>query len=139
MKYLMIALALLAAIFASVMANASYISVKTGEITALLEEADRRADSGDWTGAEDLTKKAHEEWTSLGDYLRIVLRHDQVDEADRSFSEVLGFIECQEAAEYCATNDSLVTHLKQMNDMEQLSLSNFLSIPCLPAACSAPS
>lgn len=139
MKYLVIALVILAAIFAATLANASYISVKTEEITSLLEEADRCAGSGDWSGAEDLTKKAYEEWTSLGNYLRIVLRHDQVDEADRCFSEVLGYIECREDADYCAANDSLVTHLKQMNDMEQLSLSNFLSIPCLPAAYSAPS
>lgn len=139
MKHLVIALAVLAALFSATLYNSYYISQKTGELTDLLEQAGGIARSGDWTGAEAATREAYKKWQSLGGYLRIVIRHDQIDDAESIFGEVLSFIQWQDAVEYSASNASLIARLRQIDEMERLSLINFLSIPCPPAACSVPS
>ena len=74
--------------------------------------------------------------SEIGGYLRIVLRHDQIDEAERRFAEAIGLIEYQESGAYSACNAGLIAQLIQIDEMEQLNLINLLTVTYQPAACS---
>ncbi len=126
MKRVIIALVILGGLFGAAMAHSAYISVFSREITALLEEAEDRAEAGDWEEAMALTERAQEKWTDRAIYLHVTLRHNDTDEVYAGLREVWEFIECREAGEYSAANARLITRLELLAEAEELNLKNIL-------------
>lgn len=126
MKRIWIALAILMAIFASTMWHSAYIRSFTKDLTFLLEAAEGEAESGNWSGATDLTAVAREKWEKKDPYLHITLRHNETDAIYAGFREVNEFLQCMESGEYSAANARLIANLELLSEAEQLTLKNIL-------------
>lgn len=137
MKDLWIAVGVLAVLLAAALLNAGYIEHRTGELTTLLEQGEKYVEAENWTAAGGVTREAYQKWDALDTYMHVMLRHSDINEAERSFQEVLQFIGTRDREEYSARNAALLAQLRQLDEMERLSIKNLLSVTCLPAACSA--
>lgn len=126
MKRIIIALVILGGVFGATMAHSAYISAFSRELTALLEEAEGKAEEGDWAEAMALTERAQDKWKDKAVYLHITLRHNDTDEVYAGLREVWEFIECQEGGEYSAANARLITKLELLAEAEELDLKNIL-------------
>lgn len=126
MKRILIAGAILLAVFVATLSHSFYISGFTGDLTALLEAAEARAEESDWSAARQLTQSAREKWDACGSYLHILLRHSETDAIYTGFREVAEFIQCREGGEYSAANARLIAELELLAEAEQLTLKNIL-------------
>ena len=126
MKRIWIATGILLLLLVSTLAHSFYISSLTGQITAVLHEAEARAEQGQWDSAQQLTETAWEKWKSRDAYLHILLRHSETDNVYTGFCEVAEFIQCQEGGEYSAANAQLIAALELLAEAEQLTLKNIL-------------
>ena len=126
MKRLWIAVLLLAALLGATLANAWYLGHLTGELTTALEEAEKLAEGGDWTGAQAATEDAFQRWNSHEIYLHILLRHADTDQIYAGFQEALEYLDCREAGEYSAANARLMLRLGLLSEAERLTLKNVL-------------
>ena len=106
--------------------NNLYLRGFTGALNALLEQAEARAETGDWEEARVLTEQALTQWQSRDSYLHILLRHSDTDQIYTGFQEVLEFLTCQEAGEYSAANARLMTQISLLYEAEQFTLKNVL-------------
>ena len=120
MKRLWIAALLLAVLFGATLCNNLYLRGFTGALNTLLEQAEARAETGDWEEAHVLTEQALTQWQSRDSYL-----HD-TDQIYTGFQEVLEFLTCQEAGEYSAANARLMTQISLLYEAEQFTLKNVL-------------
>lgn len=126
MKRLWIAVGLLCAVFAATLCSSFYLKSFTNDMTGLLTQAEANAETGDWGGAEGLTKSALEIWQQHDMYLYTFLRHSDTDQVHTGFREVQEFINCQESGEYSAANARLIAQIELLYEMEQFSLKNLL-------------
>ncbi len=126
MKRLYIALAILAVVFGGTLYNAYYLNTFTSDLSALLERAEARAESGDWNASHKLTEQAYDFWKNNTLYLHVFLRHNNTDDVEMGFHEVQEFINMEERGEYSAANARLVTQIGLLYEAEQLSLKNIL-------------
>lgn len=126
MKRIVIATAILLAIFLATLTHSFYISSFSKGLTSLLEEAEAKAEQQDWPAAMDLTQTAWDKWMATDAYLHILLRHSETDSIFIGFQEVLEFIQCQEDGEYSAANARLIAQLELLAEAEQLTLKNIL-------------
>lgn len=126
MRRLWLSVALLAAIFGAALGNSLYLGTLTRELTGLLEEAEERAEAGDWEGADSLTQEALRLWRGRELYLYVTLRHADTNEVYTDFREVEGFLKEREEEEYPAANARLIAQLELLREMEHLDLKNVL-------------
>ena len=122
MKRLWIAALLLAVLFGATLCNNLYLRGFTGALNALLEQAEARAETGDWEEARVLTEQALTQWQSRDIYLHILLRHSDTDQIYTDFQEVLEFLTCQDSA----ANARLMTQISLLYEAEQFTLKNVL-------------
>lgn len=126
MKRLWIAAGLLVAVFAATLVNAHYLNGFTGALTGQLTQAEAAAESGDWAGAQSMTRQAYDAWEGNSAYLHIMLRHADTDQIQTGFQEVLEFLQCREGGEYSAANARLIAQIGLLYEAEQLTLKNVL-------------
>lgn len=126
MKQLCIAAALLAALFAGALWNASQITRTADRLTDLLEQAEQSAAAGDWDTAEVLTRQAMTDWHRQESYFSLVLCHADTDEVTTAFQEVMGFLTHRSLPEYASASASLVEKVEHLSEMERVSWGNLL-------------
>lgn len=124
MKRLWVAAILLAAVFGATLCNTVYLRGFTGELNALLEQAQRQAEAECWPQALELTEQALQTWQARDVYLHVLLRHSDTDQIYASFREVEQYIASQERGEYSAANARLLTQISLLSEAEQLTLKN---------------
>lgn len=124
MKRLYFACVILLLLFAAALCHTWYLSGFTGELTALLTQAEEQAEQDNWEAASSLTRQALDRWSEKSPYLHILLRHNDIDTIELSFHEVLELIQCQEGGEYSAANARLSTQIYLIYEAEQLTLQN---------------
>ena len=126
MKRMWIALGLLVLVFAAAWDNTFYLKHLTGQLSALLTQAEAWGEAGDWDRALELTRRAEALWEDHDVYLHVTLRHTDTDNVFLSFQEVKEFIHCQEGGEYSAANAVLLGHIHLLCEQEQFNLKNLL-------------
>lgn len=126
MKRIAIAGAILAGIFALALTHSFHITRYTRELTALLEEAESCAESGQWEKAGETCRRAHQLWNDKAVYLHVLFRHEDTDAIYTSFHEMEEFLQCREEGEYSAANARLMVQLELLAEAEQPSLKNIL-------------
>ena len=126
MKQTWAAFCILGLIFAATLTHSFYINGFVRELTADLEQAEARAEAGDWARAEELTRSARDRWEEKRCYLHITLRHNDTDAVYTGFREVTEFIQCREGGEYSAANARLIAELELLSGAEQFTLENVL-------------
>ena len=126
MKQTWAAICILALLFAGTLTHSFYIGGFVRELTAELEEAEARAEAGDWDQAEELTRSARDRWEEKRCYLHITLRHSDTDAVYTRFREVHEFLQCREGGEYSAANACLIAELELLAEAEQFTIENIL-------------
>ncbi len=92
-----------------------------------LRIAQQSAAAGDWDTVIKQTNQAKSQWESWSPYFHVVLRHNDTDEVEVSFEEVLSYIQNKESGgEYAAANAVLIAKIKLLYEMEQFRLKNLL-------------
>lgn len=126
MKRLWIAVALLCTVFLLTLGNTVYLGRFTGDLTALLTEAELRGEQGRWDTALKLTRQAEALWKDHDVYLHVTLRHADTDAIYLSFRQVTEFLHCREGGEYSAANAVLLGQIGLLYEQEQFDLKNLL-------------
>lgn len=126
MKRLWIALALLVLVFAAAWGNTVYLERLSGELTALLTEAEALGETGSWDRALELTRRAETLWEEHDAYLHITLRHTDTDNVFLSFQEVKELLQCREEGEYSAASAVLLGQIRLLCEQERFHLKNLL-------------
>ena len=124
MKRLWIALALLAFLLASTLANSFYLTRIIDGYELRLSTAQALAAQGVWTNASQLTQQVFHDWESRSFYFHILIRHTDTDAIHLAFREVQEYLILQETDQYTAANARLITQLSLLAEMEQLTLEN---------------
>lgn len=100
----------------------------TGQLTALLTQAQEQVEQENWDEAARLTHLARDRWMDHECYLHVTLRHADTDAIQISMEEALAFLEGGEKqpAEYAAVNARLLTQLGLLVEAELPTLTNLL-------------
>ena len=126
MKREWLAVALLVALAALATWHTLSVNALTGELTAVLAQAESLAEAEDWDRARVLTEEARSRWDKAGFRLHVTLDHAAVDEVSVDFAETLEFLDLQERGEYSAANARLMERLYLLGEMERPILANLL-------------
>lgn len=127
MKHLWISAAIIAALAAGALANVWYLGQFVDGLALTLEQAQQSAEAGDTERAIRLTQRAQGQFDEKAPYLHITLSHQDIDNIEISFGEVLEYLRFQEqGGEYTAANARLLTQLYLLAEAEQLTLKNLL-------------
>lgn len=118
--------ALLAGILAFCLWNSAAVADCTARWRARLEQADRLVLQEDWEGAAAEIRAGYADWSSRQTYLHVVTNHDAVDGAEAMFHRCLAFAERREDGELRAELADLRERLRELAEMEELSLRNVL-------------
>lgn len=118
--------AVLAAILAVSLWNSRVITAETDRWRAQLEQGDRLAQAGDWSGAIGAVAHSYDDWTSRQTYLHIVSEHDAVDDAEAMYRRAMAFAAVEELSEFRAEISDLRDQLRLLAEMEQCSARNIL-------------
>ena len=124
MKRLWVSLGLLVLLFGLSLAHSMYLEQMGREMSTLLEGAEQAVQEEEWARAILLTQQAQGIWERQDTYLHISLHHSDTDEITESFRSVLELLDCQEQAQYQATNARLLSQIYLLWEAEQLSLKN---------------
>lgn len=107
-------------------ATANWVGDKTAEYIEKLETAQTLSSEQNWEDARSLTQEVYEQWISQSFLLHILLQHQDLDEILLCFQSVSQYLEKEDEEPYTANNAQLITHLKLLAEMEQLTLQNIL-------------
>lgn len=102
------------------------ISTFTGQLTALLGQAQEQVEQENWGEAARLTHLVKDQWQAREGYLYVTLRHTDIDAVLLSMDETLAFLEGdeQQPAEYAAVNARLIGQLELLAEAEKPTLTN---------------
>lgn len=125
-KGFLVPAAALGAVLAFCLWNGSAIASCTARWRAQLEEADRLAQAEDWESAAAVIRESYGGWAARQTYLHCVANHDAVDGAEAMYHRALAFAESGEGSELRAELADLRDQLRELAEMEKLSLRNVL-------------
>ena len=126
MKYFYIPCAILALILALSLYNTEtmdrYVTAWCEELNA----AQEAADGGDWAEAEAQIRSVRSAWEDKQSYLHIVSVHAELDEAEALLAKSLSFALDQDDAEFRANTAELITQLRLLSEIQEVSIKNIL-------------
>ena len=123
---LLIPAAALAAILAFCLWNGAAMASRAARWRAQLAEADRLAQAEEWEDAAAAIRRSYADWTAGQTYLHVVANHEAVDGAEAMYHRSLAFAESREGSELRAELADLRDQLRELAEMEALSLRNVL-------------
>ncbi len=128
MKRLYVSIGLIALLAALSGLHIWHLNSVTGQLTALLTQAQEQVEREDWDQAARLTRQAKDRWMEHEGYLHLTLRHTDTDAILISMDEALAFLEGGEKqpAEYAAVNARLLTQIELLVEAELPTLTNLL-------------
>ena len=126
MKYFSIPCAILALILALSLFNAKAMDNYVADWCEELDAAQEAADGGNWAEAEQLVRSVHEIWDEKQSYFHIVSVHAELDEAEALLAKSLSFAREQDGAEFRANTAELITQLRLLSEIQEISIKNIL-------------
>ena len=126
MKYFSIPCAILALILALSLLNASVMGGYVSDWCEALNAAQEAADSGDWAKAEAQIRSVHKVWDEKQSYFHIVSVHAELDEAEALLAKSLSFARDRDDAEFRANTAELITQLRLLSEIQEISIKNIL-------------
>ena len=128
MKRLFVSIGLIALMAALSALHIWHLNGITGQLTALLTQAQEEVAAEHWDEAARLTRQARDRWMDHERYLHVTLRHADTDAVQISMDEALAFLEGGEKqpAEYAAVNARLLTQLNLLVEAELPTLTNLM-------------
>ncbi len=125
MKKELFAAALLLALLILSAVNTAVIDGLCSDIESVVRDAGSAAGSGDWARAQNDVQRALELWRSNDGYLKIVLRHTDIETLVDDFYELTEHIYTQDPGATKSAVELVGEHLKDIAEMESI---NFGSI-----------
>lgn len=126
MKREFVALAVILAILTASILNAHYVERKTSELSHDLHIAQELYDSGAREEASSKVADSLKGWLKWKSYAHIMLRHSEVDNVTEAYFDLLSDMEDKEADVPAAAFGKLEQLLKNVSDMEQISIGAIL-------------
>lgn len=105
--------------------NIHFMNKLTGNVTALIEEAQGYARAEDWTRAEKKAEEAAFLWTNSDTYTHLVLRHPEVEAATDA---IYGFLQEIYAKEPGAAEGAAKAASARLNSISSIEQIKFGSI-----------
>ena len=125
-KGYLIPIAILAVILGFALWNGITIQKNTARWSSQLQQAVQMISTENWDSINCTLQNSYNDWQNRQTYLHIVLEHDAINDADAMYRRALAFTKAQEPKELRAELADLQDQLKQITEMEQLSLKNIL-------------
>ena len=122
MRKMIFASVLLALILAATLLNLWYLNRFIGELQDTLDESRKRAEAGDFSGAEEKLWKAIDRWKGAEDYTHIFIRHSELDSASDAFYDLLRDLHARDEARAMGSYEKVKAHLHSMNNIERVRL-----------------
>ena len=126
MRSFLIPAALLAAMLLLTLANSRHLENLTQEWIAQLDQADLALDAQDWPAAARAAKAAYDQWQRSQFYLHVAVRHEELDQAQSLFLQLLVLCDEEDAPEARLHLANLRSQLQLLAEMERLSIPNIL-------------
>lgn len=126
MKSFWISCAILAALSIALLLNVHYLSQFLRAIDQQLDETSHFAYEEEWDKAIDLATQAKEKWHQKDVYLRVTLRHAEVDQINRFLEEMIAYLNTEEIQKFTASHALLRHQLLLLYEAETLTLQNIL-------------
>ncbi len=117
---------ILAALLALSLWNSAVVADFTGQCASALTAADQQADAGDWDAADRALRRSYALWSRRQTYLHVVVRHEEIDNAEAMYRRARAFLETQEPSEFRAEVADLKSQLRLLAEMEEPSIKNVL-------------
>ena len=126
MRSFFLSASLLAAMLLLTLANSRHLERLTGEWIARLDQADLALDAQDWPAAAEASRAAYDQWQANQFYLHITVRHEELDQAQALFLQLLVLCDEEDAPEARLHLADLRSQLQLLAEMERLSIPNIL-------------
>ena len=126
MKYFYIPCAILALILALSLYNAKAMDNCVTDWCEELGAAQESAGDGNWAEAEHWVRSVHDAWDEKQSYFHIVSVHAELDEAEALLAKSLSFALEQDDAEFRANTAELITQLRLLSEIQEVSIKNIL-------------
>jgi hypothetical protein len=126
MKSFLPSILLLAGLLLLSLLNCSAIIRNTDRWSCEVDAAARLAEKGDWDEAKATLQNGYRDWSSRQTYLHIVVRHEDVDDAEAMYRRAAAFAATQELSEFQAELADLRDQLRLLAEMERVSIKNIL-------------
>lgn len=117
---------ILTLIIISCIATANWTENLTTGYIQKLEEAQSLTQENQWAEASELTQEVYDHWNSKSFPLYTLLRHGDLDKIQLCFQSVSQYLKQEDEEPYTANNAQLITQLKLLAEIEQLSWENVL-------------
>lgn len=122
MKAFLPSLLILAAIVSAAALNCGIIARKTVLWDEKISQSEVQAQAGDWSSAEKLLKKMQKSWENSRTYLRITIRHEELDSVETLCSRAAVAADQRERADFLGETAELRSRLRLLSEMEQFKL-----------------
>ena len=103
-----------------------YDIIVVGGGHAGVEAALAAAEAEDWEGAREALGAVYASWDARQTYFHIMVEHAELDAAEALFAVSHSFAESEDGAEFRANTAELLTQLRLLNEMEEISIKNIL-------------
>lgn len=122
MKAFLPALLILAAIVSAAALNCGMIARKTALWEDEISQAETQAQQGDWSSAEKFLQKMQKSWDTSRTYLRITIRHEELDSVEALSCRAAVAAAQRERADFLSETAELRSRLRLLSEMEQFKL-----------------
>ena len=126
MKREWITAALLLFLFLAALYNIRCLDGLISDIEDDVMQAQRLAESGDFSAAKQAMDRAIEHWLRANAYTHIFIRHTEIDAASDAFYECRQAVAEQNAEGSPSAFDKLFYHLHSIDEMEHIRLGSIL-------------
>ena len=126
MRHWLSPLLVLALLFGGAMANARYVSNSVDGWCAGVEASLAAAEAEDREGAREALGAVYASWDARQTYFHIMVEHAELAAAEALFAVSHSFAESEDGAEFRANTAELLTQLRLLDEMEEISIKNIL-------------
>lgn len=126
MKYFWIPCAILSAILSLSLLNARTVNETVDVWCQDLQSAQQSADAENWEQTQRILTDTYKKWDKKQSYFHIVTVHAELDEVEALFAKSRSFALEQDEAEFRANTAELITQLKLLAEMQEISIKNIL-------------
>lgn len=127
MKYLYVALGILAVILGFCLTTTLLLDRYVDETSACLKSAQTHAEQGDFDSAAEQVQKAMGIWDKHQGLFGVILRHDEADEVSFSLHSLLAYAEISDADDFRAECAELIARIDHVSGLENPHYYNILS------------
>lgn len=126
MRAFYIPAAILATILGFALWTGQYTQNRTDHWAAQLEAVEVVADREEWSTAERQLRSAYGDWYNSQTFFRIIMEHDQLDEAEAYFAGAMAACAQQDNEDFHIMLAQLNGKLQQLAETQSASIRNIL-------------